>query len=279
MSKFTLLTVLIFLIISSTIFAQSQYKSPYKEPSWALDGGSILGAFGFAAIDKATADNVKTLLLAEVNNLSRDDLNAFDRNATYQNSKFARNNTGIVTMASFAVPAFLFTSSKVRSDWRSFSLMYLETFALTGAITNVAKNVVQRTRPYVYNPDYPLYGYDDLDFDDKVDNQDANKSFFSSDVSLSFSLATMTSIVYSDYYPDSKLKPYVWGGTMAYATFVAYLRYASGWHFPTDIISGALVGSAIGWLVPYLHRNADVSIGASYQQDINVHKIYFTFGF
>ena len=260
MSKSTLIMVLILLILSSTIFAQSQYKSPYNKPSFVLDGGLFLGVVGLATINKATEDNVKTLSLTEVNNLGRDGLNAFDRNATYQNSKFARDNTGIVTMASFAVPALLFTSSKVRSDWSTFSLMYLETFALTGALTNVAKNVVQRTRPYVYNPDYPLHGYDDLDFDDKVDNQDANKSFFSSDVSLAFSLATMTSIVYSDYYPDSKLKPYVWGGTMAYASFVAYLRYASGWHFPTDIVSGALVGSAIGWLVPYLHRNTDVSM-------------------
>ena len=276
MSKVTFLMVL---ILSSTIFAQSQYKSPYKKPSWALDGGLILGVFGLAAIDKATEKNVKILSLAEVNNLNRNDVNAFDRNATYQNSEFARNTSGIVTMGSFAIPALLFTSLKVRSDWSTFSFMYLETFALTGALTNVVKNIAQRTRPYNYNPDYPLYGYDDLDFDDKVDNQDANKSFFSSDVSLAFSLATMASIVYSDYYPDSKLKPYIWGGTMAYASFVAYLRYASGWHYPTDIIAAALVGSTIGWLVPYLHKNVDISIGTSYQQDIDVQKISFTFRF
>lgn len=279
MSKTIFLVVIIFLILSSTIYAQSRFESPYKKPSWVLDGGLMLGIIGLAAIDKATEEKVKTLSLAEVYNLNRNDINAFDRNATYQNSKFARNNTGIVTMVSFAIPALLFTSSKVRSDWSTFSLMYLETFALTGVLTNVAKNVVQRTRPYVYNPDYPIDGYDDKDFDDKADNQDANKSFFSSDVSLAFSLATLTSIVYSDYYPDSKLKPYVWGGTMAYAGFAAYLRYASGWHFPTDIITGALVGCTIGWLVPYLHRNANIAFGASYQQDIDAYKLYVAFRF
>ncbi len=279
MKKESCIIIILFLTFFSTSFAQYQNNSPYKKPSWLLDGGLFLGAVGFTAIDKVTKDNVKTLSLLEVNNLSRDDLNVFDRNATYQNSKFARENTGVVTMASFAIPALLFTSAKVRSDWETFGLMYLETFVITGALTNIVKNVVQRTRPYVYNPAYPQLGYDDLSFDDKTNNQDANKSFFSSDVSLAFSLATLTSIVYSDYYPDSKLKPYVWGSTLGYACFTAYLRYASGWHFPTDIISGALVGSAIGWLVPHLHRNVNFSIGSFNQKDFDAQKISITYWF
>jgi membrane-associated phospholipid phosphatase len=267
--------ILLTLILNSTLFAQS----PYKNPSWTLDGGLLLGAVGLKGIISAIENNVKTLTLEQLNNLNREDVNRFDRNATHQNSEFARNNTGFVTMGSFVVPAFLFTSSKVRSDWGRFSLIYLETFLLTGGITDVVKNLAQRTRPYVYNPDVPLDGYDYKEFDNKVDNKDAHKSFFSSDVSLAFSLATMTSIVYNDYYPDSKLKPYVWGGTMAYAGFVAYLRYACGWHYPTDIISAALVGSTIGWLIPYLHKNDGLSVGTSYQPHNNTPMVMFSFRF
>ena len=121
--------------------------------------------------------------------------------------------------------------------------------------------------------------YDDKDYDDKTDNQDANKSFFSSDVSLAFSLATMASIVYSDYYPDSKLKPLIWAGTMSYASFVAYLRFSCGWHYPTDILAGAIVGSAIGWLVLELHRNSEMFPGTTDQQNTYAQVISFSFRF
>ena len=41
------------------------------------------------------------------------------------------------------------------------------------------------------------------------------------------------------------------------AAGVGYMRYESGRHFPTDIIVGAAVGSALGWGIPALHRVAD----------------------
>jgi len=260
-----IITLFLILILCLNSFAQS----PYKDPTWTLDGGLLLGTVGLKAIASMTEKNVKTLSIEQVNDLNKNDLNWLDKGAASQNSEFARNSTGVVTISSFIVPAFLFTSSKVRSDWGRFSLMYLETFELSAALTDVVKNMAQRIRPYVYNPEYPIKGYDDLEFDDKIDNKDANKSFFSSDVSLAFALATFTSVVYNDYYPDSKMKPYIQVGTYAYASFVAYLRYASGWHYPTDIIAAALVGSSIGYLVPYIHRNEKISIGTSYRPENN----------
>jgi len=49
------------------------------------------------------------------------------------------------------------------------------------------------------------------------------------------------------------------------ASTVGYLRYEAGVHFPTDILIGAIVGSAIGYAIPYLHRagkeNVSVTTG------------------
>jgi membrane-associated phospholipid phosphatase len=39
------------------------------------------------------------------------------------------------------------------------------------------------------------------------------------------------------------------------AATVGTLRVLSGKHFPTDVLTGAVVGSALGWLIPELHRN------------------------
>ena len=37
------------------------------------------------------------------------------------------------------------------------------------------------------------------------------------------------------------------------ATSVALLKIKAGYHYPTDVAAGALVGSALGVLVPVLH--------------------------
>jgi membrane-associated phospholipid phosphatase len=54
---------------------------------------------------------------------------------------------------------------------------------------------------------------------------------------------------------QERLSHRAWNAVVLYgaATGVGALRVAAGKHFPTDIIVGAVLGSAIGWLVPTLH--------------------------
>ena len=46
----------------------------------------------------------------------------------------------------------------------------------------------------------------------------------------------------------------IWGSTLTFATLTAYARVKAGAHYPSDVIVGAIVGGAIGRLVPVLHR-------------------------
>ena len=47
----------------------------------------------------------------------------------------------------------------------------------------------------------------------------------------------------------------MWIAGLSFATTGAYLRIAADRHYATDVLTGALVGSAIGFSVPYLaHR-------------------------
>jgi membrane-associated phospholipid phosphatase len=239
--------------------------SPYQEPSWSLDSGLVAGGVGLFAVSVATDANIQSLSQAEVSSLSRSDINAFDRGATSQNSPFARNATAPVSVVALMSPLTLLTSQRIRKDWGIYSLMYLEVFLLAGTITDITKNSVQRIRPYAYNPKYPEAGYFKGTFDNKTGNKDARRSFFSSDVSMAFSLATLTSIMFEDYYPQSSYRYCVWGATLGYASMAAYLRYASGWHYPTDIISGAAVGVFIGWMVPWLHRKSSLSVASRWE--------------
>lgn len=60
--------------------------------------------------------------------------------------------------------------------------------------------------------------------------------------------------VYGQMYPDSETKNWVWAGCLATAGVTGYLRYAAGYHFPSDILAGAALGAFTGWLVPQLHE-------------------------
>ena len=42
-------------------------------------------------------------------------------------------------------------------------------------------------------------------------------------------------------------------GSYALATGVAVLRVSSGKHFLSDVLVGAVIGSAVGFLVPFFH--------------------------
>ena len=63
--------------------------------------------------------------------------------------------------------------------------------------------------------------------------------------------------VFSDYYPESKYRKWVWGASIAGTTAGAYFRAKSGKHFPTDVIIGSAVGGAFGYFIPHFHKKRD----------------------
>jgi undecaprenyl-diphosphatase len=75
-------------------------------------------------------------------------------------------------------------------------------------------------------------------------------------------MATAYSYLYMKRHPDSSLVVPVWLGSHALAASTAYLRVHAGKHFWTDVMVGAVVGSAIGFLVPWLHTKDDSRDGA-----------------
>jgi membrane-associated phospholipid phosphatase len=68
--------------------------------------------------------------------------------------------------------------------------------------------------------------------------------------------------VFTDFNPDSKLKPYVWTAAAIVPAVVGYQRLRAGKHFLTDNLLGYGVGMACGILIPELHKvkNENLSI-------------------
>ena len=244
-------SLLIFSSIQSSCLAQSPYKLDAKRES-IIFGSAI----GLAVIGLTINDDILPFTLDEINALNRDDVNNFDRGATYNWSPAAGNTSDILVSAMILSPALLAFSDEVRNDFTPVLTMYFQTLILAEALPLTLKGITQRTRPFAYNEDAPL---------EAKQKQNAKRSFFSGHTSVAFAMAVFLSTVYSDYHPNSEWKPFIWGVSLLAASTVGYLRYAAGKHFPTDIITGALVGSAIGYFIPFIHRtnesDLDVSLG------------------
>ena len=122
----------------------------------------------------------------------------------------------------------------------------LESVLLTSGLTNVVKEWVGRPRPYAYNPDVPEH----LRMEDK-----AYVSFWSghtaNTAALTFSTAAM--VQRSDASPG--LKTATWIGAATLPAAMGFLRVKAGRHFPTDVLTGYLIGAVVGVAVPYFHRS------------------------
>ncbi len=249
-------------------FFRIEAQSPYKL-NWTKDGIIIGSGIGIGVVSIIADNRVKPLTPDEINNLNKNDINGFDRFAANNYSKDIINISNVALGAAIVSPALFVFSEKMRKDWFTVGVMYGESMMISGFLTYLAKGTAKRIRPYVYNPSVQM--------SDK-ESADARMSFFSGHTSAAFTSAVFLSTVYGDYFPDSKYTPYVWGTSLLFATGIGVMRVASGEHFPTDVITGALIGSASGYLIPYLHR-AKKNDGISLNYGMNLIMFNYTYRF
>lgn len=223
--------------------AQSVYKLDYKKELYLSGIGFTTGVLG-----KYLNQELVPLTAEEVNSLSRNEINKFDRPATYQYSENAARLSDVLVGVSVLLPVTLFTQDRIQQEWKTVSVMYLETLMFSNFVPLVSKGRVKRVRPYVYNEEVPM---------EKKLDKNALRSFYSGHTTNAFASAVFISTVYSRYNPGSPYKPVIWAGSLGLASLVGYLRFQAGKHFPTDILTGAVVGSAIGFLIPYVHQVRD----------------------
>ena len=186
----------------------------------------------------------------------KDDVNSFDR--LFMNSYSATNDkiADFLMAASMASPRVLAATD--REEWFTCAVMYAETLMIANGIKETVKLFVNRPRPYMY--------YDSETFPEDVnDNGDWADSFFSGHATLSFAGATFASYAFWKYFPESKWRIPVLAGSYTLAATTAVMRLSSGNHFMTDVLTGAVIGSGVGFLVPWLHtfnaKHKDFNVG------------------
>lgn len=236
--KFKVLIALLF--ISFSLQAQSPFKFRYSVdvPIISIGLGTTIG--GFIHEKKRTA-----ISLEQIEALDRMSIGVFDRSATYNwNPKLAKLSDALMYGA-MASPLLFLAGKNSRKDFWTVGAISAEVFLLNTGITYLTKELVQRKRPYLYNPNAPL---------DKKLEKGSTQSFFSGHTSSVASMSFSFAMMHHAYYPDSKLKPLVWFAAAVLPFATAILRVRAGKHYWTDVMVGYGAGAAIGVGVPLLHQ-------------------------
>ncbi len=219
-------------------------ESPYKNYSSA--DNIVIGVSALAGLTSLYLEHQMNPLTPEhAARLDRNTVNRFDRPATFLLSPRSAHFSDYGMRASLLLPLVLMADSRVRQHAGHVGYLYVETMALTGVVTELTKVTTQRLRPWAFNENVPL---------EKKKGKEIKKAFFSGHTSASFAGAVFFAKVFSDFNPDSRWKPVVWSGCLGLASAVGYWRVRAGRHYPTDVIVGALVGGAIAYYVPDLHK-------------------------
>ncbi|WP_394841033.1 phosphatase PAP2 family protein [Pendulispora brunnea] len=122
-----------------------------------------------------------------------------------------------------------------------------EALSLCIFLNALSKYSVQRPRPYTYATDREILGFA------ASRRGEAYLSFYSSHSTNAFAAAVSGGLLFGYGNSDTELRAVVWGVEMALASATATERVRAGQHFPSDVLLGAVVGTAIGILVPRAH--------------------------
>jgi membrane-associated phospholipid phosphatase len=253
-------TIAILCMISLSLNAWSQQTDSLDQKIYrvrtAVDIPITVGAFALNYAGLRILQQKVPLDSVTIVNLDPNDVNAFDRCATRQDA--AKTETAVKISdygmyTCFALPLLFLADKETRKDWAPLFLLYLETEAIVGDLYSWGAAMhVDRIRPYVYHPEIPWF---------RKTGAGTQTAFYSGHTASSAAACFFVAKVFSDYHPEWGNKKYLLFGAAAIPPImIGYYRVRAMEHFPTDVITGFIVGTTTGILVPYLHKNKKANL-------------------
>lgn len=182
----------------------------------------------------------------EILALDKKNINKFDRPIADNYNTKAKSASDKFFYGSMPLPLFLLLDKKIRKDGLKIGLLYLETMGTTGVIYTISAMSANRFRPYAYNSNVPM---------DVRKRGGARNSFFAGHPAVVASSTFFMAQVYTHYHPNMKGKWILYALAGAATATTGLLRLEAGQHFKTDVITGVVIGTLVGNLVPHFHRN------------------------
>jgi len=134
-------------------------------------------------------------------------------------------------------------------DWRT-GAGTVAAMAVTASITEITKQLVQRRRPYTWDTNRTSFQADGYCSSPPAVGD--CKSFFSGHTSMAAASAfSAVEALRSSGQLQSHVG-FAYGAAALYSVGVSSFRVAAGKHYVSDVATGALVGAAVGILVPRL---------------------------
>jgi membrane-associated phospholipid phosphatase len=177
------------------------------------------------------------------------DLSGFDRYAIGKDSKPWKTFSDVALISSLIIPvlylgleSLVLPSDEPWGDFFSDFIVMAESIALSASVDTVLKFAFRRPRPV----DYTSAGVNG--------NMETQLSLPSGHAALVSAATTVLTTTIFLRHPDSKVRYVVLVAGIAASLLTAFARVQAGEHFPTDAITGLVVGGVAGFAVPYLHR-------------------------
>jgi membrane-associated phospholipid phosphatase len=168
------------------------------------------------------------------------EVNRFDRGTIGKSNGFLGTvsdvSAGIAIIAPFAMDYLDVGAAK---PFLEDAVVMAQTIAVNGALVTLTKYLTRRPFPDTYagNPDL-------------MNSPRGYRAFYSGHTSLAFAAMTAAAMTARRRHGE---KVWPWVVTVLFGSSVALEMVVSGRHFPTDVIAGAVAGTATGIAIPLLH--------------------------
>lgn len=237
----------IFCLVFVEIHAETQ-DYPYKFD--AIYDGVLLGSGVLVAGGILLWKNNKDIVtgyekIQQDGPLDINNVNAFDRYfyVPYNHNVDIASEVFLYSSMVLAASAPWF---QPQSDWEDklyTTALFGETALWLFNVQFILKYSVLRYRPFVYNTNPP---------GKKIDTNNSAESFPSGHSIYSFGAATFFHQTYQQIFEGGAQWPIYVGYSLAATT--ALLRVGAGVHFVSDTLVGAVLGGAVGWLIPWSNQ-------------------------
>ncbi len=225
------------------------YKKSFKQelPFILISGATFGAGFLVQGLDYASPYSEEEI----INNPPKvEDINSFDRGSALNWDPQIGKVSDYVLFSTALLPALFLSEHHTGRDIKTLLVMYAEVFTFNYGATEIAKNLSKRPRPYVYNPE--------IDIGTRT-SSDSRKSFFSGHTSQTAAACFYFAKVIHDYHPDLQKgwRIGLWSFAVVVPALNGTFRVLAGKHFPTDVMTGYVIGAASGLVIPELHRTSN----------------------
>ena len=163
-------------------------------------------------------------------------LRQLEANRTTSGNHFYKTVSALSDPVALGIPATCITIGLINKDasLKQKGIYLAGSFAANAVVTHILKTAINRKRPVESDPTFTTVV------------AAGSRSFPSGHTSEAFSMATAVTLSFPKWY--------VAAPAYTFAGLVGYSRMYLGVHYPTDVIAGAVLGTASAWCLYKANR-------------------------